>query len=500
MLRVAIYSRISLDASGTQTATQRQRSACEDYARARNWEVVATLEDVDLSASKARVVRPAYERLLGLIEDGSIDGILVWKLDRLMRRPAEFERMWQRCERRNVFLSSVTEPIDTTNELGLAFVRILITFAGLESASIGLRVAAKHRARAEAGRPNSVAPAYGVARGWKRLVPGEAAILREAAERVIAGESVNRIARALNDRHVPAKQNGFWHGEVLRKMLTSARMVGDRAYHGEVVAQDCFPPILDRVTFAKVRDSFGDRSQHSVPHRVTAKYRGVVVCGLCGRTCIIVNRWQRNQPAYTCPPHPTGCGRISVGLQYLEDHIDREVGFHKAVMRAAASKVVPDGAVIDAYERHHDAIRALSEAYYVDGRISRVEFYAAREVLSDDLAQGVPSDPERPLRRALILRSKLGNRFDPARVVLSWRHDAVAFTVKQVAELLLMSTPTVYKWIREGELPAALACGQTVVYPGDLNVFIERRRIVPNSEPAPEFHRRHQQTGISSST
>ena len=65
--------------------------------------------------------------------------MVVWKLDRLVRRPSEFESFWEACEAAGVALVSATEPVDTSHELGLALVRILVTFASLESATISLR-------------------------------------------------------------------------------------------------------------------------------------------------------------------------------------------------------------------------------------------------------------------------------------------------------------------------------------------------------------------------
>ena len=145
---IGIYTRLSHDATGEQTATARQERACRAFADLRGWTVAEVFEDVDVSAYKTGVVRPAYERLpCPGDQSGAIGGVLVWKLDRLVRRPAEFERFWSACEDRGAIVASATEPIDTSHELGLAIVRILVTFASLESATQSLRLKAKHRAR-----------------------------------------------------------------------------------------------------------------------------------------------------------------------------------------------------------------------------------------------------------------------------------------------------------------------------------------------------------------
>src|SRR3954464_1817604 len=120
--RFAIYTRLSVDTDGSQTATSRQEQACRAFADLRDWTVEDVFEDVDLSAYRKGVVRPSYERLLEAIDSGGIDGVVVWKVDRLVRRVAEFERFFSACESRGVVLASVTEPIDTSHELGVAIV------------------------------------------------------------------------------------------------------------------------------------------------------------------------------------------------------------------------------------------------------------------------------------------------------------------------------------------------------------------------------------------
>jgi site-specific DNA recombinase len=111
-------------------STVRQEVACRSYAEARNWEVAATLSDLDASAYQPRAHRPGFETLVTEAAARSADGVLVWKLDRLVRRPKDFERLRDVAERRGVFIASVTEPVDSSRPIGLAMLRILVTFAG----------------------------------------------------------------------------------------------------------------------------------------------------------------------------------------------------------------------------------------------------------------------------------------------------------------------------------------------------------------------------------
>jgi hypothetical protein len=74
---VAIYTRLSSDTPGReQTATKRQERDCRVFAQLREWEVSDLYEDVDLSAYKKGVKRPAYESLLKAIETRRVSGMV----------------------------------------------------------------------------------------------------------------------------------------------------------------------------------------------------------------------------------------------------------------------------------------------------------------------------------------------------------------------------------------------------------------------------------------
>lgn len=88
---VAIYARISSDQEGTGLGVQRQIGDCKNLAERLGWAVADTYVDNDLSASYGKR-RPEYERMLADIADGSRDGVLIYHVDRLTRRPIELEQ------------------------------------------------------------------------------------------------------------------------------------------------------------------------------------------------------------------------------------------------------------------------------------------------------------------------------------------------------------------------------------------------------------------------
>lgn len=111
--RVAIYARISTAKQHTideQIAQARQR--CTE----RGWVVKYILKDEALSGGDA--TRPAFQRLLDLAEQGLIDVVVIWKIDRLARSLAHAAAVEEILREQGVAVHSCTEPIDTTTPVG----------------------------------------------------------------------------------------------------------------------------------------------------------------------------------------------------------------------------------------------------------------------------------------------------------------------------------------------------------------------------------------------
>src|ERR1700679_241901 len=96
-LRCAIYTRKSTEEGLNQefNSLDAQREAAEAYIlsqRHAGWVVLAERYD-DGGYTGANLERPALKRLLAEIEAGRVDGVLVYKLDRLSRSLLDFARL-----------------------------------------------------------------------------------------------------------------------------------------------------------------------------------------------------------------------------------------------------------------------------------------------------------------------------------------------------------------------------------------------------------------------
>lgn len=369
-MRACLYVRLSRDSGSS--SLDRQRAACEALCARRGWTVIGVYVDNDASAYRAASHRPEFERLLEDIAASSLDMVVVFKIDRLVRRPADFERLWDIAERRATNIASVTEPIDSSTPHGVAFIRILVALAGLESATTGLRVAALRREEAATGRAGST-KAYGLTADWRRLVPDEAALIREAARRVLHGERVAEIARDWRARSLPGPKGNPWSDSALNRILHNPRIAGDRAYRGEIVAVDCYPAVLDRPTFDQLQTELGQPGRQGAPKRHAARLAsGSIFCGRCGARLMQSTRSGRR--FYSCANRPTGCGRLHVNADYTDAWL-REA-LCQQIRSAPALPCPPDGP-----DDRRERLAELAADYYARRLLSREEFLAARSAI-----------------------------------------------------------------------------------------------------------------------
>jgi DNA invertase Pin-like site-specific DNA recombinase len=149
----AIYARISLDAEGEGKGVTRQTEDCHKLAAALGWIIGDEYIDNDISAYSGKH-RPEYERMLDDIRTGSVDGVLIYNLDRLTRRPGEFEQFHDLAVRSDIPLRCVTGDLDIGTEDGLLMGRIQAAFAAKESAAKSRRQKRKNDEKAAAGLPH----------------------------------------------------------------------------------------------------------------------------------------------------------------------------------------------------------------------------------------------------------------------------------------------------------------------------------------------------------
>jgi len=149
-LRCAIYTRKSSEEGLEQefNSLHAQREACEAYIasqKSEGWALVRDQYD-DGGISGGTLERPGLKQLLADIEDGLVDVVVVYKIDRLSRSLMDFSKLVEVFDRNGVTFVSVTQSFNTTTSMGRLTLNILLSFAQFEREVTAERIRDKVKA------------------------------------------------------------------------------------------------------------------------------------------------------------------------------------------------------------------------------------------------------------------------------------------------------------------------------------------------------------------
>lgn len=363
-MRAAIYARISLDKDGEGQGVERQLEDCRKLIADRGWTLAEEYVDNDVSAYSGKR-RPQFERML----TGDFDTLVVWRTDRLARRGKDLQRFLDL----GATLTSCTEP-EFTGSTGLLMLRILAGFAEHESGVKSERVARKMKQKRENGDPHAGGRrCFGYTQGGMSLIPEEASLIQEAAQRILAGETVGHILLDWTARGIKPPGGGkSWSGSNFKRLLTSPRLVAQ--------PPATWPAILDLATWERLR-SVLQVKRGKTPRRFLLT--GLLYCGKCG------GQMAGSGGSYRCLSKLRGgCGALSVRALAVEAEVTA------LALAAIPTEQEVEGdtqnqveVLLNALRQVEADIAQLAKDHYVEKRIGRPAYMAANDELEARAAQ-----------------------------------------------------------------------------------------------------------------
>jgi site-specific DNA recombinase len=403
MTSAAIYTRISEDREEDEDGHKaglgvaRQEADCRALAARLGWDVGETFTDNDLSAyrrdgKRKAPPRPEFDRLMSAVAAGQIEAVIVWHNDRLVREPRELEDVIEAFDTAGVTVQTVTAGLfDLSTPSGRMAARLHGSVARYESEHKAERIRRKMRELAEAGKigGGGTRP-YGYLGDRRTIHDEEAAIIRDLAARVLAGQPLRAVVRDLNGRKVPTVTGTEWSTVVVHRLLTSPRIAGWRQHGRELVAKAEWPGIIDRPTLDRLRTLLLDpaRRTTSGPQvRVYLLGGGMARCGLCGHPLRATPRADGTR-RYGCRPVPggDGCRKIVVVAEPLEQMItaavlDRLDSPQMLAAIEAHERQTAQAVDLDQMHADEEALEQASRDHYVERLIGRSEYLTARDAL-----------------------------------------------------------------------------------------------------------------------
>ncbi|MFE3990715.1 recombinase family protein [Streptomyces goshikiensis] len=344
-----LYLRLSLDRDG-KTAIERQEADCRAWAERNGLTVRKVHIDRGRSGYKT-VERKGFDAALAAVKAGVVGTLIVWKLDRLSRKGiGQVGKVLDDIEKAGGRLVSVVDGLDTSNDSARMVVAMLAELARSESKNLGTRVGHAKRYLRSKGQWIGGQSPYGllIDPKTKKLVhdPEYAVYARLIADEALAGTSLVKIARLLNEYEILSPRGGQWNAASIMQLLRSPAFAGlmpetesvetddgERKYTGRVFPYRD-PETLDTVEIGEGIITVGEREQiirtlesrtfvHAGKRRPkpegTALLTGLVFCAVpgCGR------RMHRVGGSYQCMARRAG--NQCIGASALAEAVDQYV-------------------------------------------------------------------------------------------------------------------------------------------------------------------------------
>jgi site-specific DNA recombinase len=256
-LRCAVYTRKSSEEGLEQefNSLHAQREACEAYIasqRSEGWVLVRDQYN-DGGISGGTLERPGLKRLLADIEDGLVDVIVCYKIDRLSRSLMDFSKLVEVFDRNGVTFVSVTQSFNTTTSMGRLTLNILLSFAQFEREVTGERIRDKIAASRRKGMWMGGNPPLGYVVRDRKLVenPEDAAHVRWVFARFIQIGSGTLLARELAERGVTTSRGHRIDKKFIYRMLNNWVYIGEAVHKGTSYSGE-HAAIIDRDVWDKV--------------------------------------------------------------------------------------------------------------------------------------------------------------------------------------------------------------------------------------------------------
>ena len=301
-IRCGIYTRTSSDEGLDQefNSLDAQREACESYIASQKREgwILAPDHYEDGGFSGGTLKRPALQRLLGDIEAGAIDCVVVYKIDRLSRALVDFTKLVEAFDQHGVTFVSITQSFSTTTSMGRLTLNILLSFAQFERETITERIRDKVAASRRKGIWMGGFPPLGYDIRDRRLIVNqeEADLIRHIFQRFMEMGSGTLLVQELNEAGYRTKSwtskstNTFHPGRPFDKGVLY-RLLNNRVYLGEAVHKgNAYPGEHDAIVEKGVWDKVhkvlaknGRRRGNRTRAQTPAPLKGMIRCRHCNR-------------------------------------------------------------------------------------------------------------------------------------------------------------------------------------------------------------------------
>ena len=290
-MKAAIYTRVSTDnqAEVEFNSCETQESKIRSFIASQNgFEIYKVYSDQGHTG--ANIDRPALQELLHDIQQGKIDIVIAYKIDRLTRSPKDFYQLIEIFENYKVSFLSITERFDTSTPSGRLLRNIMLTFAQFERELISERIRDKIFEKAKKGMWTNGRVPFGYIRENKKLVveAKEAAIVRLMFESFIEKPTLCGLYHKLKQKGIVNRAGLPFSKPSISCILKNIFYIGELRYRDSIY-KGIHEPIISKNIFDEVQNI---RKDHIRPKKMVSYnfslFPGLIRCKECGSGMIAV--------------------------------------------------------------------------------------------------------------------------------------------------------------------------------------------------------------------
>lgn len=257
-IKCAIYTRKSSE-EGLElefNSLQAQRESCEAYVKSQKhegWILIEKHYD-DGGFSGGTLERPALKNLLKDVENGFVDIIVVYKIDRLTRSLNDFSKIVEVFDRKQISFVSITQQFNTTTSMGRLTLNMLLSFAQFEREVTGERIRDKYAASKKKGMWMGGNPPMGYYRKEKKIYPSEHAdSVRTIFNKYLELKSTAKVKHWLDENNIKSQNGKTLSVGNVNSILLNRAYVGEVGHNG-VWYKGEHEAIINNDIFDKVKE------------------------------------------------------------------------------------------------------------------------------------------------------------------------------------------------------------------------------------------------------
>ena len=304
LVRCAVYARVSTDdqTRGEYNSLNAQRDICEHYISVHKldgWFAAKYYEDGGYSGKDME--RPGVQAIMADVENGRIDVVVAYKIDRVTRSLPDFYEFWRRLERFKVQFVSATQNFDTGTPMGMLMLNMLLSFAQFERELTSERTAHKLGERAKRGKWNGgwvpIGYEYDKTTQHLGLHPEEATVIKDIYELAKTLKNATSVAREMNKQGQRTRKRVLIRRDGTQRVVGEKRFIGERITaivtnplykgtirHGEAEYAATHPPIVSEQLWQEANKALRPEHRQWVQRRDKHVHllKGLLKCGQCG--------------------------------------------------------------------------------------------------------------------------------------------------------------------------------------------------------------------------